>query len=353
MKQMIFAILCAIIIATAVHGRGLEITEIEVNVDYDEAYTYRIEHKTRSSSDTVSNNSKINADVLPGSNVTFTIRLENTLQGDDEIRDVFARVRIEEIDDGSDLEDTSIDVDLEAGNDDRLDVKFKIPLDVEAGTYNVIIEGEGQGENQTNFRTEAFLKMEVKKESHDIRITSFYLNPGIVECNRKTKITAKIMNLGRNFENPIAIEFQSSTLGINSIDSDISLESSDDASIDEKEYTKNLNIEIPISLKSGVYPVYANLYWKNTILFDQKISYLTVRDCKPSGQKTDQPAENQQNKNLLPSQENDMGSGEEGFSGLPAKFKPSLAFLFMVATGALVFVILILFIFSYSRKNFK
>ncbi|MEK6730319.1 MAG: hypothetical protein AABY76_09910, partial [Planctomycetota bacterium] len=65
-------------------AKGLELTEIDAYVDYDEAYTYRIEGVDRknSASVPVANNSKIDADVLPGSDVTFTIRVENTFQGE-------------------------------------------------------------------------------------------------------------------------------------------------------------------------------------------------------------------------------------------------------------------------------
>ena len=38
-----------------------------------------------------------------------------------------------------------MDFDLEPGNEDRVDVKFNIPLNVDEGTYDVKIEVEGEG----------------------------------------------------------------------------------------------------------------------------------------------------------------------------------------------------------------
>ncbi len=270
------------LIATSALAAGLQITEIDVHVDYDEAYTYRVEDRDRIDSTTVpvANNSKIDADILPGSNVTFTVRVENTFQGEDpDLRGVFVTINIEDIDDGADLEEESIDFDLEPGDDYRFDVNFAIPLNVEAGTYNVVIEAEGEDRNESSHNTELTLKLEVKKQSHDIRITRVLLNPTVIDCDRKAKLTAEITNAGSNLENEVALEFKASSLGVNSYDKDISLESSDEASDEEKMHTKTLNIEVPSFLRAGSYPILINLYWKNFVLFDQKSVDLVVRDC--------------------------------------------------------------------------
>lgn len=263
-------------------AKGLEITEIDAYVDYDEAYTYRIEHVGRknSASVPVTNNSKIDADVLPGSNVTFTIRIENTFQGEDpKLRGVFATVTIEEIDDGADLVEESLDFNLEPGNDERFDVRFEVPLDVEAGTYNVIISADGEDRNESQYSAEINLRLEVKKQNHDIRLTKALLNPSIIDCDRKAKLTAEITNAGSNPENQVALEFISGDIGISSIDKEILLEASNEASEDEKTYTKTMSIDVPRSVKAGNYPIFINLYWKSIALFDQKIAELVVRDC--------------------------------------------------------------------------
>lgn len=277
------------LIATTALAAGLQITEIDVHVDYDEAYTYRVENRGRIDSTTVpaANNSKIDADILPGSNVTFTVRVENTFQGEDpDLSGVFVTINIEDIDDGADLEEESIDFDLEPGDDYRFDVNFAIPINVEVGTYDVVIEAEGEDRNETPHNTEVNLKLEVKKQSHDIRITKIFLNPSVIDCNRKTVLAAEITNAGSNLENEIALEFKASSLGVNSYDKDLSLQSSDEASDEEKMHTKTLNIEVPSFLRAGSYPILINLYWKNFVLFDQKSVDLVVRDCGSSSATT-------------------------------------------------------------------
>lgn len=261
---------------------GLEITEIDVHVEYDEAYTYRVENRDRIDSNTISptNGTKLGVDIFPGSNVTLTLRIENTFQGEDpDIRGVFATVTIKDIDDGADLEEDSLDFDLEPGDDYRADIKFAIPLDVDSGTYDVVMDIEGEDRNESSFRTRLVQKLEVRKESHDIRITNVLLSPSSVQCDRKAKLTAEIANAGSNPESQIALEFKSANLGINSFDSEIFLESSDEASEDEKTYTKTLNFEVPSFFQAGKFPIFVNLYWKNFVLFDQKTVELTVNDC--------------------------------------------------------------------------
>jgi len=313
MRLLAFIFLFMILVAPASLAAGLEITEIDANVDYDEAYTYRVENRDRidSNSVPVANGTRINVDVLPGSNLTLTLRVENTFQGEDpDLRGVFATITIEEIDDGADLEQDSIDFDLEPGNDERVDVKFPIPLDVDAGTYNTIIEVEGEDRNETSYSTKLNLKLEVKKQSHDIRITRVLLSPSVIDCDRKTKLVAEATNAGSNFENEVALEFKSGNLGINSFDKDISLESSDEASEEEKMYVKTLNIEVPSFLRAGTYPIFINLYWKNFVLFDQKTADLVVRDCISSTKP--QPKKETGKEEVIVIQPEDEAQGSQG-----------------------------------------
>lgn len=282
MKNLLVFAALAFLLVPNVLAAGLEITGLDVHVQYDEAYTYRVENRDRLDSSTVSlnNGSKIDVDILPGSNLTFTVRVENTLPGSGEdIKGIFATIIIEEIDDGADLEEDSIDFDLEPGDDERVDANFGIPLDADAGTYIVTVEAEGEDRNQTVHSAKLNFKLEVKKQSHDIRITKLSLSPSIVDCDRKAKLTAEVMNLGSNLENQVALEFKATSLGVNSYDTDITLESSAEASDEEKTHVKSLNIEVPDFFKPGTFPILISLYWKNFVLFDQKTADLFVRDC--------------------------------------------------------------------------
>src|SRR3989344_8799797 len=111
MKLIIFAALFMALIAPAAFAKGLEITDMELKVDYNEAYTYQLEHRTWADySSGLTNNSRIMADVFPSNNVTFTVRMENTLRGsgpENRIRDAFVKITIADIDAGSDIDGES------------------------------------------------------------------------------------------------------------------------------------------------------------------------------------------------------------------------------------------------------
>ena len=355
MKLVTFLLVFAILLASDILAAGLQITEIDVHVNYDDAYTYRVENRNRIDSTTVpvANNSKIDADILPGSTVTFTIRVENTFQGEDpDLRGVFVTATIEEIDDGADLEEESIDFDLEPGNDERVDIKFNIPLDVDAGTYNMILEAESEDRNETPYNTKVNLKLEVKKMSHDIRITKVLLTPTVVECDRKAKLTAEIVNAGSNVENEVALEFKATSLGVNSYDKDISLESSDEASEEEKIHAKTLNIEVPSFFKAGTFPILINLYWKNFVLFDQKTVDLVVKDCVSSATKPKQEVNEETPVVVIqPEDEKEEQTAEEPVTTSTQEItilsSPMLA---MLLGGFAVIVLAVLIVIGYRAK---
>lgn len=357
MRLAIFMFVFILLIASASLAAGLKITEIDVNVDYDEAYTYRVENRERidSASVPVANDTKINVDVLPGSNVTFTVRVENTFESNGpDLRGVFVTTIIEEIDDGADLEDESIDFDLEPGDDYRFDVKFSIPIDVGASTYNVVMEAEGEDKNETLYKTEVNLKLEVKKQSHDIRITKILLNPSVVDCDRKARLTVDIINIGSNAENQVALEFKSSNLGVNSFDKDIALESSDEASEEEKTYTKTLNIEVPSFFKAGTYPIFVNLYWKNFVLFDQKTVDLVVRDCGGAARPESKKEEKKEPEVVTVIQPKEEGEKETPKEVITATEEVSIfdsTALVSILLGGLVIIVLgILVVVGYLKK---
>ena len=331
-----------------------------MSVEYNEAYTYQLEYHTWVNyASGLANNSKISADVFPGDNVTFTVRMENTLSGsgpENRIRNAFVKVTIAGIDTGSDIDGESDNFELEGGDDALVDIKFPVPSDAATGTYDVFIDAQGEGRNGTFYFTENKLKLEVKKLSHDIQIVKYQLNPSILDCiNRKTKISADIMNLGSNDEDAMALEFKSSELSINSIDRGIPLISSNDANDEDKKYTKILPVEISPKIKPGIYPIMVNLYWKGTILFDRKVLNLDLRDCGSSvtqnqaGQNADQNTGLVSNQTVQPENNNNAGNNNHLLQNISISSTPAL--IWVVLGAFVIFVLVIVIIFGYSRKG--
>ena len=355
-------IFIAVFSATAL-ANGLSIKDARISVDYDEAYTYRLEHKDRLSSESgLGNGSTIKAEILPGSAVTLTFWIENTFPNNGiDISGILPKVTIKDLDDDSDVEIEDSDIDLDAGNDARVDINFLIPLDADAITYDLLIEAIAE-KNNTDYDTEFLLKMPVRRQSHDIRITSASLNPGIIQCDRKIALSAKIANAGSSEEPDLALEFKSTALNINNYEDRIYLDSSDDASIEDRSFEKTINFEVPKFVKAGKYPVMVNLYWKKYILFDRKQVDLIVRDCETapnaqssSGTGNNNNANNGNSAAANTSASNGTENSNNGYSeGIDTTFESFLSGNLTTAiifAGALIFALIIAaLVIFYPRK---
>lgn len=368
MRLIAFAFMFLVLAASASLAGGLEITEMRASIEYSEPYIYK-EPYTRISDREKTNKivfspvvdgSRINVDVLPGSNITFTLFVENTLESSGpQIRDIVAAITLEEISHGADLFAETSEFQLDPGENERIDLKFEIPFDVEERIYDVGIEIEGRAQNQTPYDAAASLELEMKKERHDIRITKVLLDPVILSCDRKADLTVQIKNLGARSEEVVALEFLSSAIGVNSVDQDIlldTLESNEGGS----SYTKTLSIELPSFLRAGKYPILVNLYWKNFILFDQKMADLAVIDCDAN---TEHKPEPEQEKELVEEESKAARLEEEksvqpGEEKMPEQFAAtaeksylnSPLFLVVLANGFIILVLGIVIVAAYLRS---
>ena len=344
MKLIAFAILFMILLPAGILAAGLEFTQVQARVDYDDSYVYKLEdryHRDRATYALVPlrNDSKVNVDVYPGSNLTFTIKAENTFRKKPTIYKVYLRTTIKRIDDGSDVYQESTDSNIAPGDEKISDLKFSIPVSVDSGTYNVLITADGEDLNRTPYLAELRLKLEVKKLSNDLKISNYSLNPSVVDCDRKASLTATIINAGSNLENDVALEFRSSSLSINSFDKGITLSASNDANDKEKQSTKTFNIDAPTFLKSGTYPISINLYWKGFVLFDRKNLQLTVRDCaKGSKSSINKGIES----NLTSASSQGNQTADEGFVTTTIEVPPAESPLFWLFFLAVFFAIIIL-----------
>ena len=360
MKKIMLLALFMLLVVPSVFADGLKIRDLRLSVDYDEAYTYRLERKDRVDFvENIGNGTKVNADILPGSNLTFTFWVENSFQSNGpKINHATSLVTIENIDDGADLEDESDSFDLKPGDDIRIDVTFGVPLDVESSTYDVTIEAKGDEDQSNSHKTIVKFQIEVKKQSHDIRITRVSLIPSTVTCDRKATISASIMNLGSNSETDMALEFKSINLGINSYDTDISLEEADQANEEAKTYSKPYTFQAPSFLNPGNYPITINLYWKKYVLFDQKTAILSIKDCntkKNTGKKNETnvevkvPINNTKNNASIVQNEN---QDEIITATQESEFSTFLPFMILFG-GVMIIILLIAITIAYFRTRKK
>jgi len=223
----------------------------------------------------VQNNSLISKEAEPGDKVIFKIEIENffTKEENLEIQNIDIEITIENIDDSDDLEEESKDFDLNYGRSKDFELEFKIPLEVDEGLFDVLIEVEGVDENGTIHEIRYELQLEVEKKNHELLITRSEISPSSVTCGRKISFNVELMNTGSKDEEDVSLEILSSELGINSVTSGISIDEGDS----DNRFSKIIRTEIN-EVEEGIYPININAYY-DTVLGDSKILELMVKDC--------------------------------------------------------------------------
>ena len=245
-------------------GARLAISDLDITIDGE-------------SDKNVNNNSKISEEAKPGSKVELKIELENLFDKEEdlEIEDVDIEVTIEDIDDGDDLEEEGDGIDIKQGKDETATVEFEIPLEVEEGEYDVLINADGEDENNTRHEALFIVKLEVDKEQHEIRITNAQISPSTVQCQRQISINAEIMNTGAKDEDEVSLEISNPQLGISSLTGGIEL----DEGTDDNVYSKLLNYRIGENVAAGIYPITIKTKYDGKES-DTKTLNLEVKDCE-------------------------------------------------------------------------
>lgn len=225
----------------------------------------------------LNDNSKIGEEAKPGSKVEFKIELENlfTDEEDLDIEDIEVEIIIEDIDDGDDLEDDVNGIDIKEGKDETVNIEFGIPLEVEEETFDVLINVEGEDENNTKHEIFYKLQLEVEKEEHEIKIIEPLLSPPTIQCDRKISINTEIINTGANDEDDVSLEVSSLGIGISSLTTAIKL----DEGTDDNRYSKIITETISENILPGVYPIIIKTMYDGKES-ETKTLELTVKECE-------------------------------------------------------------------------
>ena len=202
-------------------------------------------------------------DVVPGSKIELTIKIENLYSDNEdvEIEDVSVEATLESIDDGNDIEATANDFDLNAGKDKEIVLEFNIPLEVEDGDYDLIIEIEGGNERGFPYSKIIEFEVEVEKEKHDVVFNRLEFSNNNVECGNAAKLNVGIVNVGTNDENA-KLGIVNQDLGI---DIQESFKLSEDSFDKENSFAKFYIIKLPQDAVPGKYIFLADLVSENDI----------------------------------------------------------------------------------------
>ncbi|MBI2651149.1 hypothetical protein HYX01_01640 [Candidatus Woesearchaeota archaeon] len=262
---------------------GLVIEDLDV-------FLTTFDSKTESDLDVI-NNKKLDfgeEDIGPGSELRFNFEISNTFRQDAkiDIKDAIIKVTIADIDDNADLDEESQEFDIDSGGSEDVDVIITIPLSVEPGKYDVLIEAEGEDEDRNTHSAKMSLVIDVKKKSRDIEIIEASIFPEKIKCSGASALTAKIKNLGSRNEDDARLEIINSDLGINFAQGKIMLENAPFEGTDE--FVKKLGINVDNTnnkTKAGKYAIAVKAYLQEQILWKTKTVNLVVEACEKSEEK--------------------------------------------------------------------
>jgi hypothetical protein len=211
--------------------------------------------------------------VKPGFSIELTYELKNEYDESDEdvtIEDIEFRVTIDDLD-----VDPSEDIgDIDAEETEEGTLTFEIEDDVEAGTYDLFVDLEGNDEFGAKHGERFELDFKVERETHDISITNLDLSPASITCDDKlVSLSVDILNIGKRDEEGVAIEVESDNLNYRELIRDITLDESDS-------YREKFMIKIPDGLEAGSYDIIVRAFYDNDKKTDQENVYLELtEDC--------------------------------------------------------------------------
>ncbi len=224
-------------------------------------------------------------ELKPGEDFRISVDIEN-MADDIDIQDIEVDIyflvgsRRWEDDDEEDIEDTSDEFDLDAGEDDTIHFEFTTPYAAQHGDdITVMVEVSGKNADDSKIRyydTDDSLNLDIVRERHELLLERFELDTTTVKCERRTNLRFEIRNIGRDQEEDIRLQVSNSALGLNYF---TTFDLSEDYDDDDNSFSKTLPIVVDDDQKKGAYPIRLVVeYDEGQESFDAEL-ILNVEDC--------------------------------------------------------------------------
>jgi len=272
-------------------------------------------------------------DVLPGSTVKLKIELKNIglEEFDNEIEDILITGTLEDIKDGKDIDDSSKEFELDAGDDKKVNLEFKIPEYAEEDTYDLLLEVEGEDKNNFQYSSEVELELSVEREKHKLQIENFETRD--VCLGSTTTIVINIRNIGSSDKDGV-LEITNDKLLLSAkrvfeLEGDYSL------------YTEEIPFFVPKKVKAGKYPLSLNIDYGGDTLGD--ITHLNVLNCDKKNTTVTKISDKKEEQLPTPSFQGFAASPPEKIESEPSLIFPVIIGIILVSS-VIFFILLILVI---------
>ncbi len=219
--------------------------------------------------------------VRPGSEIKIKIKLKNMYNRDTDIsiRDVKIDSILEEINDGEDIETEVEEFDIDAGSSKKIELDFRIPLEVDAGNYNLNIKIKAEDDALIKYEKNLNFDVRVEKEKHKLYINELSLDKDSYRCGDIALLNVGVINIGGK-EEDASLLIESQPLGLNTSES---LYLSDEPYEGRNKFFKEYSIKLG-KLAKGVYPINAILRYGLKVEFKQLM--LKIEACNNDNNKT-------------------------------------------------------------------
>ena len=288
--------LIAVLSVSAVSAQSFIVSQIDVDVTYPAPYD-RFSNTRDDSDEGLIDGQSIEADIYPGSQVEFSMDIENVI--DEDIDGIFATITVEDLNDGDDVEIETQEIDLDEGDEGEIRAIISVPTKVEDITYDVVIEVEGDV-NGTIVTEEINLIMKVKKDNIDLKVTTYSVTPTLISCDRTIEMYGVMTNVASNEASNAAFEIRSEPLGVTIKRTDITL--SDDPFDEESEFVLRSPFTISNTVQPGTYNVEFIAWFNNQLPIDRRNATVVVQSCATNPQ-TPQPQSQQPVQSEQPQQQ--------------------------------------------------
>ena len=200
---------------------------------------------------------KLQENVKPGTEVTFTFDIENLFDRDYDdgtLEDVTITIEADDNDLFEDDFEEEYDLgDIDQEENEELVVSFTINEDVDADDYTFDITLEADDSNNVNHKVEKQLEIKVRRERDDVRISRMEILPSTIPIDQISSgftLDLELKNYGTRDQKNAAVSVFNQELGIDRKINDLTLDRFSD---DDNTWSQILEFDLPKNVKQKTY----------------------------------------------------------------------------------------------------
>lgn len=263
--------------ATLTQSTAFMLSMEEISVDYEDSEGDSQDEDLETD---VDDSFDLDENVRPGSEIKFILKFENLFDDEDYKDSDIDNIELKVDADDNDIFEDNFDdeysgSDLNAGDDDSIEVSWEIPADVNEDDYTVKFTLEGEDGAGIKYELVKEVTISVEREEDDVRVEKLTVSP-VTTCDAEMTIILNVQNFGSEDQDEVAIALVSNDLDIDENEFPVELSEFDDSG---DRWTKTYTFDLPKNVVAKTYPLEARVYINTDDLMDNEIVNVAVKDC--------------------------------------------------------------------------